>query len=166
MKRLLLFFLIGMASFGLKAQYYKQSAGLRGGFSSALTYRHFHNDEQAIELMVGGRNEGLQITGLYTFHKPLNNMFSDMVYFYYGIGIHAGFEKYTTQNNTVSTTDFISSQHPFLIMGVDTTVGIEYRALAIPLTFGLDIKPYFQLVDLRYGDTRFWDVGASVKYVF
>lgn len=166
MKRLLLLSLLGIVSLSSQAQFYKQSAGVRGGYTSALTYKHFHNDEQAIEVMVGERNQGIQITGLYTFYKPLNNILSDMVYFYYGVGLHTGFEIYTTKDNFASLNDYINDQHPFFVMGIDTTVGIEYRVLSIPLTFGLDIKPYFQLVDMRYGDTRFWDVGASVKYVF
>jgi hypothetical protein len=166
MKRLLLLSLLGIVSLSSQAQFYKQSAGVRGGYTSALTYKYFYNDDQAIELMVGGRNQGIQITGLYTFHKPLNNVFSDMVYFYYGVGLHTGYEIYTTQDTFTSLGDFINNQHPFFIMGIDTMVGLEYRMLSIPLTVGLDIKPYFQLVDMRYGDTRFWDVGASVKYVF
>lgn len=165
-KKLSLIVLFVTTSLGLQAQYYKQSAGVRTGFSSAVTYKHFYNESQSIEAMLGGRNQGLQITGLYTFHQPLNIVITDMVYFYYGVGAHVGFENYTTKDKLIDPNDINNNQHSFLVMGIDTTVGVEYRMLAIPLTFGLDIKPYIQLVDMRYGDTKFWDVGASVKYVF
>ena len=62
----------------LKAQqYYKNSVGLRLGRTSAITYKIFYNKQQALEMMVSGRNQGLQFTAMYQFHKPMTISFND-----------------------------------------------------------------------------------------
>lgn len=170
MKKTYLLIILIACYFGANAQYYKHSSGIRTGYTSALTYKRFYTNEQALELMVSGRNDGLQVTGLYEFSKPLNLAFNDMFYVYYGVGAHVGYEMFSGRHFDPNTTPpepaYFFDRQSYFTMGINTILGVEYRWLAIPLTIGLDVKPYFQSIAMRYGQTRFWDVGLSAKYVF
>ena len=63
-------------------------------------------------------------------------------------------------------TEFIYEERSFFVMGVDLDLGVEYRWLEVPVTFGFDLKPYLNFVGMRYSRTQFWDAAISVKYVF
>jgi hypothetical protein len=170
MKKQLLFYLLVLMAISTQAQHYKHSAGVRTGYTSAITYKYFIKDDQAIELMASGRNNGFQVTALYQFNKPMELSFNDRFFAYYGVGASAGYEKYTrrTSDTNVNTPTpvFAYDEHSYLTMGINTILGVEYRWLAMPLTIGLDIKPFFQFIGMRYTETHFWDLGVSVKYVF
>jgi len=62
--------------------------------------------------------------------------------------------------------DIIHAEKTFFTMGIDGIIGMEYRLLGFPLTFGLDIKPYLNFVGMRNLDFRFWDTALSIKYTF
>jgi hypothetical protein len=170
MKKPLLLITILLIGLCAQAQYYQNSAGIRTGYTSAITYKHFLKNEQAIELMASGRNDGIQITTLYEFHKPMELSFNDNFFAYYGVGASVGYEKLsrrTFENNlNGASSSLIYDRRSYFAMGVNTILGVEYRWLAMPLTIGLDIKPQIQFIDMQYTDTRFWDMGFSVKYVF
>ena len=166
MKRIFTALLFLLVMISAKAQMYKHSVGVRAGYSHTVTLKYFYNDQEAVELMAGERNGGLQITGLYQFNRPMKLAITDMLYAYYGAGIHVGYELFPVANDNTAVNNIFTNNQPLFVMGVNTILGVEYRWLAIPITIGLDVKPYFQMVDMRYGDTKFWDVGASVKYVF
>ncbi|MEO1052032.1 MAG: hypothetical protein AAFX87_15475 [Bacteroidota bacterium] len=156
------------------AQEYLNSAGLRLGYTSGVTYKRFVNDTQAVEFLLGGRNAGLQLTTTYQFNKPLDLSFTDRVHFYYGIGAHIGYERvfrgtFTNPiiiNPPVFGNEFEIERRTEFTMGVDPIVGLEYRWLSIPMTISFDIKPYLDFVGMRYTRTRFWDTAISFKYVF
>ena len=154
------------------AQYYEHSAGIRLGGSYGFTYKTFFDEQESIELLLGGRNDGLHLTGTFQFNRPLNLSKNETFFFYYGGGAHAGYEKYPTKViDTVDPTDpgastFRYENQNYFTMGIDLIVGIEYRFLTAPITIGLDIKPYFSYIGFRYTRSQFWDTSLSVKYVF
>lgn len=170
MKRLLLITALLTAGLVAEAQHYKHSAGLRTGYTSALTYKRFFSNEQAIEFMASGRNNGFQVTTLYQFNKPMEVSFNDRFFAYYGVGASVGYEKYSGRfaepvpNPTGPA--FVFNHRTYFTMGINAILGVEYRWLAVPITIGLDIKPMFQFIGMQYTDTHFWDMGLSVKYVF
>lgn len=170
MKKLLLIIPVLLIGLSTQAQQYKNSAGIRTGYTSAITYKRFLVNEQAIEFLASGRNNGFQITTLYQFNKPMPLHFNDNFYAYYGVGASVGYEKYSRRSLDVnfdsSAPVFTYDQHAFFTMGINTILGVEYRWLAMPLTIGLDIKPFFQFIGMQYTETHFWDMGLSVKYVF
>ncbi len=168
MKKLIPIISILLIGVSASAQHYKNSVGIRTGYTSAITYKHFFENEQAIEVMASGRNNGFQITTLYQFNKPMQLSFNDMFYAYYGVGASVGYEKFTRRavDSNASVPVFIFGQHTHFTMGVNTILGVEYRWLAVPLTIGLDIKPFFQFIGMQYSKTHFWDTGLSVKYIF
>lgn len=158
----------------VKAQYYEHSAGIRLGGSYGLTYKKFFNESDAVEFLLGGRQDGLQLTATYQFNKPLNLSRNETFFLYYGAGGHLGYEKYPTKslynypNNfpVPAIAEFYYENRSYFSMGIDAIIGLEYRFLTAPLTIGLDIKPYFSYIGYRYTRTDFWDTSLSVKYVF
>lgn len=151
------------------AQEYEQSAGIRLGHSSGLTYKKFIKDEHAVEFMLTGRNSGVQATGLYVNHTPLHFSFNDQLYLYYGAGVHMGYEKYFGYRKALDPgipNDFFYTDRSFFAMGIDGLIGLEYRILSVPMTASFDLKPYFNFFGMRYTTTRFWDAAVTVKYIF
>lgn len=153
----------------LKAQEYNRSAGVRLGGTSGVTYKKFLVEEQAVEFLLSGRNNGVQLTTMYVFHEPMAISFNENFYFYYGVGGHVGSEEFSGLNKEFISTDpdvFSYKKEQFLTMGIDAIVGIEYRLLSVPITLSFDIKPYFNYVGLRHLKADFWDSSITVKYIF
>ncbi len=169
MKKVVTTFLGLLITLVCLAQEYEQSAGVRLGHSAGLTYKKFIKDEHAFEFMVTGRNSGVQATGLYVHHKPLQFSFNDQFYLYYGAGAHLGYEKYFGYRKVLdpgSPNEFFYTNKSFFAMGIDGLIGLEYRILSVPMTASFDLKPYFNFFGMRYTATRFWDAAFTVKYIF
>ena len=152
-----------------KAQYYQNGLGLRLGKTSAISYKRFLTREQALEFWASGRDDGFQLTTLYEWHKPTNLNISDNFYFYYGVGAHLGYVKdQSVQRVLFPDTGVIleSSNESLFTMGVNTIIGLEFRWVAVPMTIGLDIKPFFEFIGMRETEFTFWDVGVNFKYIF
>lgn len=154
MKKLMLVLLIALF-IGLKsnAQDYNTGIGLRGGWGSGLTIKHFIHGNRAVEGIFDSRWHGFSVTGLYEVHHQAFDV--NRLNFYYGIGAHIGFwdgrydSRFDEGNN--------------MIIGIDGILGLEYNFEEIPFNIGIDWKPAFNL-----DDSGFWgDGGAiSVRYIF
>ncbi|MEP0986244.1 hypothetical protein [Ekhidna sp.] len=159
-----------LTSFSLSAQQlYEKSGGIRLGYTSGLTFKKFINEDEAVEMVLSGRNEGMQYTAQYLFHQPMEFSFNDRFYLHYGIGGHIGYEKFDDLSKTLSNAEgdaFIYEAKSYITMGVDASLGIEYRWLEVPATFGFDVKPYFNFIGMRHTKAKFWDAAISFKYVF
>lgn len=153
----------------LFAQQYKRSAGVRLGGTSGVTFKNFIVEEESIEFIVSGRHGGVQLSGLYLFHQPMQISFNENFYFYYGVGGHIGVEKFSDYHKVISNEDpntFIYEEADYFTIGVDAMAGVEYRLLSVPVTFGLDFKPYVNFIGLRHLKANFWDTSISIKYIF
>lgn len=155
MRKAILTLIIVMSIVGLAgAQEYKTGIGLRGGFSSGLTIKHFKNQKAAFEGLLTTRWQGFGITGLYEIHNRAFEV--DHLNWYYGGGAHIGFFNgnyaYWGANGTEYT-----------VIGIDGILGLEYTFSEIPINLGIDWKPALNLV----GYSGFWSEGGiSVRYVF
>lgn len=49
---------------------YTTGLGLRGGYTSGISIKHFVRSNAALEGILGTRWEGFSLTGLYEWHKP------------------------------------------------------------------------------------------------
>ncbi len=150
-------------------QEYSQSAGVRFGSTTALSYKKFLVTEEAIEILISGRRDGLQLTTMYVFHEPMQLAFSPNFYAYYGAGGHFGYEKRRDMAKVLIGPEgdsFEYEQETFFVMGADFLIGVEYRWLAAPITISFDVKPYFDYIGMRKVDSRFWDSAISFKYIF
>ena len=154
---------------GLVGQSVDKAAGVRIGKTSGLTYKKFTTENEAVELLLSGRNDGTQFTMIYEFHQPLDIAFDDNFYVYYGIGGHVGYERYNDLNKVLINDDpfeFVFEDRSYFTMGLDAIAGVEYRYLSAPVTIGFDIKPFFNFIGMRYTESFFWDAALSIKYVF
>lgn len=170
MKRIIIFLILITSAFStLHAQEYDRSAGLRLGGTSGITYKKFLVHEQAIEFLISGRNNGVQLTGLYVYHQPMAVSSNENFYFYYGVGGHVGSEEFDDLNKRVisqSPDAFTYQKDQFFTIGVDAIAGVEYRLFSVPITLSFDIKPHFNYVGLRYLKADFWDSSITIKYIF
>jgi len=156
MKRILLTLAVTFCILSLtRAQDYNTGVGLRGGFASGLTVKHFLSQKSAFEGILDSRWRGFDITLLYEIHNQVADV--DRLKWYFGGGGHIGFwnGKYVPWGETGVN---------YIVIGVDGILGIEYSFSAIPINIGLDWKPAFNLV----GYTGFWaDGGAvSIRFIF
>src|SRR5215217_7184684 len=72
-----------------KAQDYKWAAGLKfGGYENGISGKYFMQSNVALEAILGFRNHGTVLTGLYQIHQPAFSV--DKLKFYYGFGAHIG----------------------------------------------------------------------------
>ncbi len=168
-KNVLVSLFLLLAAAGYSQAVYDQSAGVRLGQTSGLTFKKFTTENEAIEVMVSGRMSGLQLTTMYVFHQPMEFSFNENFYVYYGVGGHFGYEKHDDLDKTLITIDppsFIFEERSYFTMGLDAILGVEYRWLSVPITIGFDIKPAYNYVGLRYSRTQFWDSAISFKYIF
>jgi len=140
------------------AQDYKWAAGLKfGGYESGISGKYFLQSNVALEGILGFRNQGVVVTGLYEIHQPAFKV--DKLKFYYGFGAHfgsVGKRKYM----------FFSSPRYYdasLLIGADAVLGLEYVIPKSPIAVSLDLNPR---VDLARGP--FFDIapGLGVKYTF
>ena len=155
--------------FPAKGQEFKHVAGVRLGHTSGLQYKTMLPDNEAIELMVSGRHRGIQLTALYSFHKPLQFAFNENFFLYYGLGAHFGFEEHGDLEKVLTSLEpraFEFQDKSYFVMGADAILGLEYRWLTVPMTIGFDVKPYFTFIGMRYTDLQFWDAGLTLKYIF
>ena len=156
MKKLMLgISLILLFSGVVKAQDYNTGIGLRGGFSSGLTVKHFISDDTAIEGILSSRWHGINITGLYEIHKKSFSI--NELSWYYGFGGHIGF----WDGDRVGWAD---DDDAYTVLGIDGILGLEYSFKEVPINLSLDWKPALNLI----GYTGFWgDGGAlSIRYIF
>ena len=139
----------------LNAQDYRTGIGLRGGFSSGLTLKHFVSNKAAFEGILSTRWRGFDITGLYEIHGEAFDV--ERLNWYYGFGAHLGFwdGRYAPWGSVGST---------YTVIGIDGILGIEYNFTEIPVNISLDWKPAINV----FGNQGFWgDGGAiSLRYIF
>lgn len=150
------------------SQDYKTGIGLRGGWIGGLTVKHFIKEGRALEgiFSSGWGWRGYQITGLYEIHKAaFTNDGIEGFFWFYGAGAHfAGGYKYTKWHPDGSKGYY--DTYNYSAFGIDGIFGLEYKIEEIPVTLGLDIKPFIEFSNYRGYPFRFWDGAFSIRYVF
>lgn len=147
-------------SAGASAQDYKTGIGLRAGGYPGLNIKHFISDNKALEGIVHFRYHGIGITGLYEVHIVAFKV--PELKFYYGLGAHIGFYNggyYYKKNHGVK--EYYSDNTTTI--GIDGVLGLEYKIKNAPLVVGVDVKPFFDLVD---AGPNYWDGALNVRFVF
>jgi hypothetical protein len=138
------------------AQDYKAGIGVRAGRrSGGLTTKLFIQSDQAFELLIASRWEGLYFSGLYELHA--NPFDWTGFYAYCGFGGHYGFWRSDSKYPEES-----SQNHN--VIGVDGIAGIEYNFSNIPFSISLDYKPAFN----PFNTPKFWldEYAISIRYVW
>ncbi|TVQ15356.1 MAG: hypothetical protein EA361_05875 [Bacteroidetes bacterium] len=140
--------LLGMGS--LKAQDYKTGIGVRGGFYSGLSIKHFISGSDAIEGVIATHYRGVVLAAMYQKHT--NAFDAPGLNWYYGPGAHLGFydRRYSPWYGSSDTGNFST-------IGVLGVIGLEYKIEDLPITVGFDVTPALNLIP----NVQFW-IGAGV----
>ena len=164
MKQLLLFSAILFFSNVITAQDYNQAVGIRGGLSAGFEYRFHTGDTDSYKLLLSWRDRGLQLHGLKEFHRYDLFDFSEQLVFFYGAGLHAGYESWDEPHYYNNDRWFTTRSS--IIAGLDGLAGVEYVFYEIPLSVGLEAKPYFDLFGREMFDVQLFDFAFTIKYLF
>ena len=148
-------------------QEFRQAVGIRGGYSSGFEYRAYSNEYISYKALLSARHRGLQLTGLKEFHQYGLFDFSDELVFVYGFGAHIGFEKWNAYDpNDPLYTPYYYKSKTGPIAGLDGLAAIEYTLNEVPLTFGVEAKPYFNLFGRNFFQLHPFDFAFTIKYNF
>ena len=135
---------------------FKSAIGLRAGIYSGVSYKQFLKQNNSIEILGQTRFEGILLTGLYEWNYHLfdNPNFNGFL----GLGAHLasyGSGKFENRSG-------VPYQDNVLNFGIDGIAGVEYIFEDAPLTFGLDIKPF---VDLVNPGSDYVDAAVTIRYI-
>lgn len=133
----------------ISAQHYKTGIGARVGFFNGVSAKTFVSPNNAIEGIVNFRWDGVIVTGLYEWQKPIPA--APGFDYFLGVGAHIGFF-----NN------YKWDKDDSVVAGVDVLAGIEYTFPTAPFTIALDYKPAFNFI----GDNHIWADGLGLSFRF
>lgn len=132
-----------------KAQEYVNAVGVRLGpnspaITSGFTIKHFLNESNAVEGIVGIGNSGLGLCGLYEWHHHIESV--THLQWFVGAGGYAAFRNKSS------------------FIGAAGIVGLDYKFEQIPLNISLDWKPELNLITSVGFEAN--TVGISARFVF
>jgi hypothetical protein len=142
------------------AQSYKYAAGLKfSGYENGISGKYFLNQGTALEGVLGFRNHGLVITGLYEIHQTAFNL-PDLK-FYYGFGAHLGAVGSGNYQRYGSDDEYYNSSS--ILLGADGVLGLEYVIPESPIAISVDLNPRLELARGPFFDLA---PGLGIKYIF
>jgi hypothetical protein len=164
MKRFLIVLALLLPSSFIWAQGFNHAVGIRGGLSSGFEYRFYTDDENSYKLLLSARDRGLQLHALKEFHRYDIFDFTEQIVFYYGAGIHAGYESWDKVHYEYDTRWY--STRTAVLAGIDGLAGLEYVFYDVPLSLGLEVKPYLDVFGREMFDIQLFDFAFTIKYLF
>jgi len=139
---------------------YTFSAGFKfGGYENGISGKYFIDNSTAIEGIIGFRNSGVVITGLYELNMEAFNV--PALKFYYGFGAHIGaigngvYRRFSGNNELYNNNQ--------LLLGADGVIGLEYMLPNAPIAVSLDLNPRIEVATGPFFDIA---PGLGVKYFF
>lgn len=164
---LALIILLGCAATG-SGQAVNRQAGIRSGLYGGLFIQFSESigsAETGMFGMVSFRKNGIQVTGLRIFYETSLSEISPDLYFTWGYGGHAGFV-ITERLSMFGESYYFQGERFLPLIGIDGWAGLEYRVQTIPLTVGLNLKPFFEITFPSFVSFVPVDLGLSVAYRF
>lgn len=165
MKRIFILILFFFVITGVSAQGFKNALGIRAGWiNPGIEYRYYTSEMHSLRALLSTRDRGVQLHALSEFYQYDLFPFSYQLIFFYGAGVHFGFESWdeTIYQGNIRYDD---TKHA-LLAGLDGVVGVEYLFYEAPVKLGLEVKPYLDVFG-RYGtNIRLLDFALTVKYLF
>jgi len=142
----------------------KQSIGCRIGLTSGFEYRVYSNELQSYKFLLGGRENGAVFHVIKEFHQYDLFKNTDRLDFIYGVGLHAGYERWNQEYyNTKGS--YYQTLTAFL-MGLDGLAGLEYTFVEVPISLGIEAKPYFDLFGQHMFNMQLFDFAFTAKFNF
>lgn len=164
MKRYLLFIILVISGILGNAQEFKQAAGIRLGWSPGFEYRIFSDDTNSYKFLLSTRDQGIQFHIFKEFHQHDMFSFTDQLVFFYGAGIHAGYERWDVVHYHNNSQWY--DRRTAFIAGLDGLVGLEYIFYKAPISLGIEVKPYFEFFGQEFFDIQIFDFAFTAKYLF
>lgn len=133
---------------------YQNAIGVKV-YPGAVTFKHFVQENRAVEGLAYFWNYGVRFTGLYEFHGDIPGV--DGLKWYAGPGAHIGFwndqwkDKYPDRQTGVA-------------IGIDGVGGLDYKFKKVPIDIFVDWQPSFNFVGYNYFEAG-WG-GTGVRYTF
>jgi hypothetical protein len=151
---------IAQTSASANTSSYQIAAGLKfGGYENGLSGKYFFKENTAIEAVLGFRNHGVVLTGLYELHQVAFNV--PALKFYYGFGAHiGGIGSGTYRRFNGDTYVYTNNQ---ILLGADGVIGLEYKIPDAPIAVSLDLNPRIELATGPFMDIA---PGLGIKYTF
>jgi hypothetical protein len=150
-----------LLSFMLSGQEYNRAVGIRGGVTSGVEYRQFFSNSKAGKILLGYRNRGLLIHGIYEVHR--SDLFSsaNQLSFVYGAGLHAGYQRWDKKRviGQIVYMDVATG----VVGGIDGLLALEYSLSVLPLTLGIEVKPFMDFGGEQGIEAIPWDFAFTVK---
>ncbi len=150
-KKVLALFALVLPLAGLStvhAQEYNTAISVNLGADMGFGFKHFLSEHSAIEAQLGYNIscDGVMLSAVYQYHVPLATGFS----LYAGGGLNIGALHLGKHQNS----DFA--------IGLDPTVGFEYKFAGAPIALAVDYKP-----NINFTPHSQWDLAAfKIRYTF
>jgi len=160
---IIIFFLcVSPAAF---SQFYAKEVGLRGGYSGGFTFRVNLEEDLSYEAQLCYRDQGAILTMFRQQHKEMGMDRLGNWEFLYGFGVHAGF--YFTDRYKILFREIYFGREIFTpVVGMDGYVGIDYKLVDLPISFGVSFQPHMELSLKQVFGINFWDFGFHARYMF
>ncbi|MGE0079026.1 MAG: hypothetical protein AB7S48_14295 [Bacteroidales bacterium] len=137
------------------AQDHNTALGLRVGYPSGITAKHFFGKKSALEGIVSFGWGGVGLTGLYELHNEVSG--TDGLNWYYGLGAHIATAKADKHN------PWENKSGDEFFLGADGIIGLEYTFKNAPINLSVDIMPIINVVE---SPGIWFNAGLSVRYAF
>jgi hypothetical protein len=150
-----------------QGQDWEAQGGARLGATSGFDMKLIKDRSLAIETILGFRSSGVQVYFLAEKMKPIMTDRLENFYAYYGGGVHAGFvgwDSYYSSNSPY----YHYYEHKYYgpAIGIDGIIGAEYCFQTVPVSMGINFKPFFEFYGPSVPRFNFWDFGVTFRYCF
>ena len=147
------------------SQFYNKEIGIRGGYTSGITFRVNLEEYLSYEAQITYRDHGTIFTLIRQQHQEIGMDPFGNWEFLYGFGVHAGF--YFTDSYRILFREIYFGRDLFTpVVGFDGYLGIEYQLVNAPVTFGLSFQPFMEISLKQVFGINLWDFGFNVRYRF
>ena len=147
------------------SQYYNKEVGMRGGYSSGITFRVNLEEDLSYEGQLSYRDQGAIFTVIRQKRQEMGMDRLGNWEFLYGFGVHAGF--YFTDSYRIFFREVYFGREIFTpVIGMDGYVGIDYRLVELPMSFGFSYQPHMEISLKQIFGINLWDFGFHVRYMF
>lgn len=141
---------------------YKTAIGLRFGYPTSISLKHFLSPKNAVELFAGYRRywryaSDFRVGGLYLIHTPINDV--PGLKWYIGGGATAIFNQY-------DKVYYASDNFGSVNLGIMGALGLDYKFADYPINLSIDWVPTFVVGSSAYDGFRAGYGALSARYTF
>jgi hypothetical protein len=147
------------------SQFYHKELGIRAGYSGGITFRVNLAEDLSYEGQLSYRDQGAIFTMIRQKHMEIGMDRLGNWEFLYGFGAHAGFY-FTDSYRILYREVYFGREILTPVIGMDGYVGIDYRLVDLPMSFGVSFQPYMEISLKQVFGINLWDFGLHARYMF